>query len=101
MLCPVAVSPTAPTATIGFIFFLKNLKVEGVGELGFIVHVCLGGGGSRVWGGSHFVSFALCKVSLSAVQHLKDVDGMANSVDPEEQCDLCLHCLLRPICHST
>ena len=33
----------------------------------------------------------------------EDADGMANSVDPyqtapEEQSDLGLHCLLRPIC---
>ena len=27
----------------------------------------------------------------------KDADGMANSVDPG-QTDLCLHCLLRPVC---
>ena len=37
--------------------------------------------------------------------HLNDADGMANSVDPdqtgsslEEQSDLGLHCLLRPVC---
>ena len=38
--------------------------------------------------------------------HPEDIDGMANSVDPdqtapEEQSDLGLHCLLRPICPNT
>ena len=28
-------------------------------------------------------------------------DGIANSVDPEEQSDLGLHCLPRPICPET
>ena len=37
----------------------------------------------------------------------KDVDGMVNSVDPDqtappkEQSDVGLHCLLRPICPNT
>ena len=30
----------------------------------------------------------------------KDVQGMANSVD-SDQSDLCLHCLLRPVCPKT
>ena len=30
-----------------------------------------------------------------------DADGMANSVDPEEQSDLGLHCLPRHICPKT
>ena len=31
--------------------------------------------------------------------HPNDADGMANSVDPDqEQSDLGLHCLLRPVC---
>ena len=29
--------------------------------------------------------------------HPKVADGMANSVDPEEQSDLGLHCLLKPV----
>ena len=33
--------------------------------------------------------------------HPKDVDRMANSADPEEQSDLGLHCLLRPVCPKT
>ena len=36
------------------------------------------------------------------VKSLKDADGMANSVDPDqnaqEQSDLRLHCLHRPVC---
>ena len=39
----------------------------------------------------------------NAVMHLTDAAGMANRVDldqiaPEKQSDLCLHCLLSPIC---
>ena len=30
----------------------------------------------------------------------KDAVGMANSVDPEEQPDLGLHCLPRPVCSN-
>ena len=30
-----------------------------------------------------------------------DADGMANSVDPDEQSDLGLHCLPRPVCPKT
>ena len=30
--------------------------------------------------------------------HPKDAEGIANSVDPEEQSDLGLHCLPMPIC---
>ena len=42
----------------------------------------------------------------NAVMHPEDIDGMANSVDPdqtapEEQSDQGLHCLLRPICPNT
>ena len=38
--------------------------------------------------------------------HPKDADGMANRVDPdqtasEEESDLGLHCLRRPICPNT
>ena len=33
--------------------------------------------------------------------HPKDADGLANSVDPEEQSDLGLYCLPRPICPKT
>ena len=40
---------------------------------------------------------------LHTVMHQKDVDGMANSVDPDHiapqgQSDQGLHCLLRPTC---
>ena len=35
------------------------------------------------------------------VMLLKDADGIANSVDPEEQSDLGLHYLPRPICPKT
>ena len=36
------------------------------------------------------------------VMHLKDAEGIANSVDPDqEQSDLGLHCLLRPVCPKT
>ena len=33
-------------------------------------------------------------------EDLKDADGMANSIDPEEQSDLGLHCLFRPVCRN-
>ena len=36
------------------------------------------------------------------VMHPKDVDGIANSVDPDQTApDLGLHCLLRPVCPKT
>ena len=44
---------------------------------------------------------------FSGVKHLKDADGMANSVDTSQTCSwrsmsgLGLHCLLRPICPNT
>ena len=31
----------------------------------------------------------------------KDADGIANSVDPDQQSDLGLHCLPRPVCPKT
>ena len=31
----------------------------------------------------------------------KDAKGIANSVDPDQQSDLGLHCLARPICLKT
>ena len=31
----------------------------------------------------------------------KDADGMANGVDPDQQSDLGLHCLPRPVCPKT
>ena len=31
----------------------------------------------------------------------KDADGMANSQDPDQQSDLGLHCLPRPVCLKT
>ena len=33
----------------------------------------------------------------SAVMCPKDADGMANSIDPDQNADLGLHCMLRPL----
>ena len=43
--------------------------------------------------------------ALHSLAHLKDRDGIANSVNsdqtaPWEQSDLRLHCLLKPNCHN-
>ena len=34
------------------------------------------------------------------VMHPKDADGMANSVDPDQQSDLCLHHFHKPVCRK-
>ena len=35
------------------------------------------------------------------VMHSKDADGMANRLDADQQSDLGLHCLSRPVCPKT
>ena len=43
-----------------------------------------------------------CKMLYSRVMHPEDADGIADSVDPEqEQSELGLHCLPRPVCPKT
>ena len=47
------------------------------------------------------LKFAQCGVAIRVICP-KDADGMANSVDPDqEQFDLGLHCLLTPVCLKT
>ena len=39
--------------------------------------------------------------ALHRVMRSKDADGMANSLDVDQQSDLGLHCLPRPVCPKT